>query len=219
MSENFQNKQLNICLYFFRIIPWLNMLNSSKKKGPRTHEEALRSICGCCLQKGPGLVKISPSLLDRIKKFQFENYSLDNPGLPKAICNGCRAKLHRLYKNPDSVNNLPKIKYEKLQGPRPVTRHTSAQACSCSICQLARAALHWESKALLEQFIMAPTTPKPTTEFIKICKVCLSQIGQGFSHTCSKSTLRERISDLVKEKSDRTKGRVVSTPFEGCLWR
>ena len=86
------------------------MLNKRKKEGPRTHEEALKSICGCCLQKGPGLIKISPSLLDKIKKFQFEEYSLDNPGLPIAICNGCRAKLHRLDKNPDGVNNLPKSK-------------------------------------------------------------------------------------------------------------
>ena len=192
------------------------MLNTKKKKGPRTHEEALRSICGCCLQKGPGLIKISPSLLDRIQKYQFQQYSLDNPGLPRAICNGCRAKLHRLEKNPDSVNNLPKIKYEKLQGPRPLTRHTAVQACNCSICQLARATLHWETKALLEQFISSPSTPSaPSPEYIKICKVCLSQIGQGLSHTCSKSTFREKISDLVREKSEKTKGRVVSTLLKG----
>ena len=84
----------------------MKMLNTKKKKGPRTHKEALGSICGCCLQKGTGLIKISPSLLDRIQKYQFQQYSLDNPGLPRAICNGCRAKLHRLDKNPDSCSAL-----------------------------------------------------------------------------------------------------------------
>ena len=123
-----------------------------------------------------------------------------------------RANLLRLHQDPNGVNTLAKVKYDKLLGPRPPTRHTFDQPCGCSVCQLARKTLHWEFKNLLDQYIEAPPpTPCLTPDVIKICTYCHSQIGRGLSHACSRSQFRENVADLVKEKSEKTRGRVVNS--------
>ena len=128
------------------------------------------------------------------------------------ICNACRGKLLRLHQDPDGVNNLSKVRYDRLLGPPPVTRQNVEQPCVCSVCQLSRTCLHWEVKHLLSQYIDSPAPPPSLTpDVIKICAHCHSQIGQGLSHDCSRSTFRENVADLVKDKSERTRGRVVST--------
>ena len=187
------------------------MSKAQKKKGPR-HMRTRGAVCGCCLLKSAGLIRISNCMLGRIQRFHHFGYSLDNSSLPTAICNACRAKLLRLHQDPNGVNNLAKVKYDKLLGPRPPTRHTFDQPCGCSVCQLARKTLHWEFKNLLDQYIEAPTpTPCLTPDAVKICTYCHSQIGRGLCHACSRSQFRENVADLVKEKSEKTRGRVVSS--------
>ena len=63
---------------------------------PLTHDEFLSRVCGICWEnKNKDKRNISESLLAMIHKHHSELYSLENPALPKVVCNTCRKKLLR----------------------------------------------------------------------------------------------------------------------------
>ena len=68
----------------------------TKKTGPCDHEESKGTVCRTCLQKDGNLSNITQTVLERVKKLVWQDYSLENSPLPKVICFICRTKLCRL---------------------------------------------------------------------------------------------------------------------------
>ncbi|XP_065677468.1 uncharacterized protein LOC136092824 [Hydra vulgaris] len=87
----------------------------------------LRCIQTKCNKPGPKQAKNYENL---IKRFFWENYSVENPDLPKMLCSNCRKNLVSLEKT-DSKRFLFKArpKYEGLN-----TRVIRGGKCECFIC-------------------------------------------------------------------------------------
>ena len=49
---------------------------------------------------------------------------------------------------------------------------------------------------------------------ISICSQCLSQIGKGIPHPCTRQDRRDSLSSLVRNSSNKTKGRVLSSQLK-----
>ena len=63
----------------------------TKKTGPCDHEESRGAVFGTCLQKDGNISDMTQTVLERVKRFVWQDYSLENPALAKAICFVCRA--------------------------------------------------------------------------------------------------------------------------------
>ena len=196
-----------------------------KKTGPHDHEECRAAICGTCLQKDGNLSAITPTVLERIKQFVWQDYSLENSALPKTICFQCCTKLCRLtqvidilnsinlisiMQNPSAKNSIPKVKYIDFTTPHPTTRQSQDLLCQCSVCCLARASLHQETKALLDRFIenqhILPISPTVK----RVCMKCSCEIGRGKPHLCTLSTFRQNTIDCILQTPEKTQGRLTS---------
>ena len=61
--------------------------------------------------------------------------------------------------NPCANIKLPKVKYNKLTAPGPVTRQGKNDPCQCSVCCLSRATLCQDTNHLLDRYVEVDTVP------------------------------------------------------------
>ena len=57
------------------------------------HERSRISVCGVCFRKPKDHQKISPMILELIKKHCYTDYSLDDLSLPLIVCKSCAKTL------------------------------------------------------------------------------------------------------------------------------
>ena len=124
-------------------------------------------------------------------------------------------------------------KYENVRGPAPVTRSGSDQTCDCTVCQAAKVNLPPGSgsgpQELPQQLrsLLFPHSdpPLPTQagssstkpDAIKLCSQCLTEIGRGKAHTCSKGTMRSNLAGIVKSKSLKSKAKITATTLKAVF--
>ena len=105
--------------------------------------------------------------------------------------------------NPSAKNSIPKVKYSDFTDPRPITRQSLDILCQCSVCCLARASLHQETKALLDIFIETEPVPPTSPTVNRVCIKCNSEIVRGKFHLCTPSKLRQNTVDIVLKSSEK----------------
>ena len=116
-------------------------------------------------------------------------------------------------------------KYQNLRLPHPPTRATEGLPCECTVCQIARLSrppggkgfseLPGQFKALLFPDLLLPAAPCSTkTERIKLCSKCFSRIARGKTHICNKTEMRDNLAGILKSRSSRSRGRVVSSSLK-----
>ena len=112
--------------------------------------------------------------------------------------------------NPSAKNSIPKVKYCDFIAPYPSTQQSLDLTCQCSICCLARASLHQDTKSLLDRYI--ENDPKAAISAIKkkVCVKCNSEIGKGKPHICNQSTFRKNTISCIVQKSEKQQGRLTS---------
>ena len=133
------------------------------------------------------------------------------------ICDSCRRALSDFGKDPENCSRElpPTPDYESLfvsQGP--LTRSKSDPKCSCPICVIGRlngqdykqyAQAHSDERGRKKT-----STATPPTQTLPLCPKCLSLIGRGVEHTCSKAQRRENLANFVRTSSGYTKDKVTS---------
>ena len=147
----------------------------------KTHADIRLLICGLCLRKPPSkprLITKTPGLLDNIKTFIFNDYSLDDYRLPVAICDYCRIKFRK------DKENFPIYDYSSIPNYINTDEH-----CTCILCTT------WRSNILPG----GGRKRKSTEEVGIFCKRCMSEIGRGKRHSCNPSSFIDNTYNMVME--------------------
>lgn len=141
--------------------------------------------------------------------------------LPTVICGGCCLELVKVTKNPQ--NTFKMIDYTTLSPPRPQhsmqTRssdlETSDQQCVCSVCLVGR--MHGgeynHHKVIVSE---PPGRPRLAEESVpvQVCSLCHSQVGRGIQHQCDRVSKRNNLEELLRNTSDKSKERVLSSQLK-----
>jgi hypothetical protein len=102
----------------------------------------------------------------------------------------------------------PYLSYDKLEPPAASTRSSGLESCSCSCCSLAGAFPHSAQDALLRKIFSLESAEQVQEEENMVslqCRVCLTYIGRGKAHKCTKSTKQSNLEEMVKSTSFKTK--------------
>ena len=165
-------------------------------------------VCGVCTRKGPNLRNISDAVLIFIQDYHYKEYNKDD--FPSVICGSCDYVLRCMDKLEDGeipTRRLPDITgYESKRMPR-LTRASAAGDCNCFWCNIYKMngleyKRHRESVRLV-----AKAQPKKR---IKRCGECLSILGRGLPHNCTKTARNENAKEMVREFSGGGQRRVTS---------
>ena len=114
----------------------------------------------------------------------------------------------------------PCPRYQNLKAPHPVTRATEDTPCRCTVCEIARlnrppGARGFDSLPEPFKTLLFPDQPVGAAvanqKSVKLCTSCYSVMAKGKRHVCTKGVLRENLSELVRNRSRKSKGIVVSS--------
>ena len=173
--------------YFFKFKStrlYLNLNMATHLDRARTHHENRDVICLVCGEKGAE--KLNDALILLIKQFVLSDYDVNDERFPHALCGTHKTVLYE-YKSGNFKRKLNMQSFTKYSGY--ITRQTCISG-NCMICNTAQAKSHKKplrgrpsgQASMHSEESIAPT-PK------KLCSKCLSFIGRGLPHDCSKSNL------------------------------
>ena len=99
------------------------------------HEGFQQKICGVCTLKRENKQKITPVLLEKIRRIHCDTYDLDS--MPKVICKSCVVTINDMDQNGvKATKKLPAIDYPEFIVPQ-MTRATK-EFCPCKWCSIGR---------------------------------------------------------------------------------
>ena len=167
-------------------------------------------VCGVCTRKAANMRNISDNILTFIQDYHYHGYNKDD--FPSVICVSCDATLRYIDKLEEGeipIRRLPDISdYEGKKMPRVTRASASATAdCNCFWCTIYKMnglayKRHRESVRLV-----AKAQPK---KIVKRCGECLSILGKGLPHNCTKTARNENAKEMVREFSGGGQRRVTS---------
>jgi hypothetical protein len=179
----------------------------------KTHEENRQKVCAVCFKKS------ARPLNDKQKWFILNNlyarFKEQEHILPSGICNGCRMILSS--REGAKPRPLPlRYNYEglvqDLSNMPPLTR--THPSCTCEVCRVARA----QFPQLGPQHQVGSSRPPvnlPSQDTATVlCSHCLSEVGKGKAHVCSKTT---RLANIDNVFSPRTKDHITSSTLRQKL--
>ena len=107
-----------------------------------------------------------------------------------------------------------------MTNPQPSTRSSADKPCGCTVCLIAGSRFDWQVSELLGH-IREPDNPKPKCssepEILKQCVKCLSYIGRGRDHKCTRATKRSNLLGVVKSSSKKSKSRVLTSGLKSVF--
>ena len=122
--------------------------------------------------------------------------------------------------------------FENFRVASPSTRSASeGQVCDCTVCEIVRLNRppgHGGFSVLPDQFrsVLFPDTAGSSTSqhstltaptVIKICSKCLSEITRGKPHNCTKGTMRENLTDIMRARSSKSKAKVTAATLKSVF--
>jgi len=183
----------------------------------RQHSDTIQWTCLLCLKKG------SRALSERDKQLfthhVFSNFPSVAEVLPKRLCDGCRLRLSSL--STDKKKQMPpKRDYNAMSHDlAKVCPDTEAALCPCKLCGYAfQRQKHAMNKTLEAPYsLFLPETPEhgaqaPTPSSSKpasrpLCRNCLSELGKGLEHIC---TREKRLENADKALTPRSKAHIAA---------
>ena len=203
-----------------------------QKHRARTHAECRAALCAVCLTSPKSVRPLTAKGVTQLQLFLQPGFSLSKDHLPTSICSPCRLKLWKYEKVMWNYLNIkiliffvktenrrdsdlpPYLQYDKLVRPVASTRSSGLESCSCSCCCLAGAFPQSAQEAVLKNIFCLESSEQVQQEEQMIslqCRVCLTYIGRGKTHKCTKKTKQTNLEELVKSTSFKTKGKVTSS--------
>ena len=175
----------------------------------KSHDDFMKIVCGVCTCKSKHNQKITPQVLDLIRRHHHQAYDVDK--LPSIICKSCLPTLKELdSKGADARRFLPTIDYRQFEVP---VRTRSAEAnCSCGWCKVGRynGVEYKRHEASVKNKVGRPSDKPQEQPNISICRTCMGEVAKGVSHHCTKTNRNENLAGLVRALSNEGSGRVTS---------
>lgn len=189
----------------------LSVIHFNMPKSKRTHEECRQAVCIVCGGKSDRNDTISDALLELIREYVIHDYMIDDDRLPSGICKSDRNLLHE-YKNGVYRRKL------KVQSFEQYAKYNMRHGCDegrCQVCNVARSTPFSEHTPPAKRKPGRPSIPHDSSSeisslptSIKLCPKCLSQVGRGFNHTCTKN---EKIKNTMIMLSPKSRERICSS--------
>ena len=196
-----------------------------------THSDCQRRVCFVCFLKKKTIKNITDTTRELIRKHLFPDKSLQInedsfAWLPCVICSTCLTYLHRLDKDPSA--SFQTVDYSSLTSPQimrveRVTRSEGLEtelSCSCSVCLVGhmdnsgKIYVKFKDIMTLEKDGGDDRVVEENAVAVTRCEYCFCPVGKGKPHPCSSRSRRESLDELVRNSSDRTRGRVLSTQLK-----
>ena len=142
----------------------------------------------------------------------------------QSICSTCRKIVSPLVKDVKAKLTTPEpvlVDWDKVlpRSSRSAGKSINTnpgEVCHCGICDIARlngAEFNKWHKDHSRPAGLPPNPPKVKT-VIKRCGDCLSEIGPGKPHTCSKTATRANLTGLVRHRSANTQSNIVANTLK-----
>ena len=191
----------------------------NKKK---SHSDVQKLICLMCCRKQKNVREISDRFLPSVKEHIKCDYGEKEwDWLPSVICLSCLPQLQKREKNPE--HPLKVCDFEALTPPQywrqgVVTRANQDENCTCSLCQVWRLI---GQDAIKYNLSIKPLpgrpreSPEPSREIV--CTLCLSVLGKGKSHICTRKGKKNNVKDMIRSSSPRSKKQIVSSQVKEIL--
>ena len=179
----------------------------------KSHDDFLKIVCGVCTCKSKHNQKITPGVLELIRRHHHPSYDVDK--LPSIICKSCLPTLKELdSKGADARRSLPNIDYSQYEVP---VRTRAAEAhCTCGWCLVGRmnGLDYRRHEASVKNKPGRPTDKPEEQPTMVICRTCMGEIAKGVSHQCTKTNRNENLAGLVRavsiEGSDRVTSKLIN---------
>ena len=174
------------------------------------HEKCRSSVCIICHKKGKRA--LTDRQIEYIQKNIFRTFTMDNSSFPCATCIKCNIKLNSNISGQEV--DLPVAESHDAQQ----STMLRGRECNCRICQIAKDSINSKIKGRKpgrpKQSVTTPEaipeetpqetpgaipeeTPKSSSVAgrIVLCENCLSKIGKGYPHHC---TRRDKVSNVKR---------------------
>ena len=172
----------------------------------RTHDENRAKVCQMCWLKAPGTGEpMSATDIQRVLKFHFPRYDINNQKLAKSLCSSCKkvlsnAALGRLdpKKVPKHPQNCPPLEFNGLTGRQ--LKDLVCEPGKCTICTIAR-----DNPALMGNTaaVKTPRAPSSTSSSkpgtSSTCDKCGQKVGRGIRHPCNITAKRRSADKLLAD--------------------
>ena len=166
------------------------------------HDECREKVCIVCIGKASYSHKITPKLVDLLKLYARDDFSIDDSAFPSGICNTCHLAIHKKAREPESTV----LAVEPFQ-PNREPHLRSKVVCDCRICEVAKisGAAAKKMKKKRGRPSTTPPAPSPTT----MCAVCFTHLYVGCAHDCSKKTKLANIEKMLESPTKTTSRKLL----------
>ena len=186
----------------------------------KSHSEWQQSLCLLCFKKAER--QLSERQRYNIDKHILSGLGSPDDRLPTGICTPCRLKVSQAEEEPHKnlSHNLfnysciiPPLTIETRQPPEP------NRQCTCTMCKIGRGSRVPSQRGRNKdgKFKSAPkkkdsekTHVVIVNDILKLCKHCLSVIGRGKEHNCSKTSFYKNVNELVDNGPEKSDEKIAS---------
>ena len=174
------------------------------KMAPRpklTHDDYRKKVCLLCFNKTKKMFSLTDSYRHTIEKYIKPGLSVTDPTLPTALCHSCYTAVNERQRDIwDRKIHL--FNHSTLSKLKPITRNSPD--CDCRVCVIAKDRFHGKPPVGRPE-----TAPVKETTVLKKCSFCLTQIGKGKLHQCTKGTRYANLRKIIDSPDDMT-GEVIA---------
>lgn len=177
----------------------------------------MKFLCAICCSKpnAKDIRILKKENEEDIKKIQPD---YDMSIHPIGICGTCRIALNATKKDETQT----KLRFKKLfdyseaETAKPRTRNNPSSDCQCDFCKFARLrgqeAINWNESRNNQKKNTATTS-----DTIKICQKCWTEIARGKKHICQTKTKKDNIEKMVRKSSVRTQHKLASSSIDSLV--
>ena len=131
---------------------------------------------------------------------------------PSATCANCRYILYKSQNDESCLDSLNIYDFSTIPPVKPLTR--ANDQCDCLLCDSKR---YVDTKSCCTSFNIRkrPKVGRPKCASVtqarplKICTMCLSEIGRGKAHECTKSKRIDNLKGILSTNNDKTEDQVA----------
>ena len=199
------NSYLCKCVFLAVFFKLLLLFQYKMPRVKPTHDDYCKKVCLLCFSKTKTMYNLTEIHRNTIETHIKPGLSATDHALPTVLCQSCYNAVNERQRNIFD-RHIPLFNHSTLNGLRPITR--TSPDCDCRVCEVGRDKLHYQHNS-------KPSVGRPaikhseetTTE--KKCSFCLTSIGKGKPHVCSKGTRYDNLRKII-DNPDDISGEVIA---------
>ena len=178
----------------------------------KSHNDWQQCLCIICFKKSKDVRVLSEKQRSLLDKHVLNGLGVPDIRLPTGLCGCCRIVLNK-YENNDFSRKLPKCYDYSTITPPPYPTRSNTDKCHCTICQIATGGFNGSGREETGQFsiskVKGENEESPSCD-LKLCHSCLSPIGKGRQHICSKTSFYNNVVELAGQHPGNAGDKIAS---------